>query len=119
MSPLEIWCNESQERYVLAVPAERLAVFQALCERERCPFALVGQAHRLDRGVPRSRECGLTSGQHTRPQFGGVELYRTVGSARDRYCHLRQAQHLGTVDDHRLGGRRALIDREDGHRLRH
>ena len=44
MSPLEIWCNESQERYVLAVPAERLAVFQALCERERCPFALVGQA---------------------------------------------------------------------------
>jgi phosphoribosylformylglycinamidine synthase len=44
MSPMEIWCNESQERYVLAVPAERLAVFQALCERERCPFALVGQA---------------------------------------------------------------------------
>jgi phosphoribosylformylglycinamidine synthase len=44
MSPLEIWCNESQERYVLAVPAERLSVFQALCERERCPFALVGQA---------------------------------------------------------------------------
>ena len=44
MSPMEIWCNESQERYVLAVPADRLAVFQALCERERCPFALVGQA---------------------------------------------------------------------------
>ena len=93
--------------------------------RTGCPipcqhgFALVGQAHRLDRGVPRPRECGRTSGQHTRPQFGGVELYRTVGSARDRYCHLRQAQHLGTVDDHRLGGRRALIDREDGHRLRH
>jgi phosphoribosylformylglycinamidine synthase len=44
MSPLEIWCNESQERYVLAVPTARLAVFQALCERERCPFAVVGEA---------------------------------------------------------------------------
>ena len=44
MSPLEIWCNESQERYVLAVPARHLATFRALCERERCPFAVVGEA---------------------------------------------------------------------------
>jgi phosphoribosylformylglycinamidine synthase len=44
MSPLEIWCNESQERYVLAVPADRLAVFKQLCERERAPFAIVGEA---------------------------------------------------------------------------
>ncbi len=44
MSPLEIWCNESQERYVLAVPAAHLATFQQLCERERCPFAVVGEA---------------------------------------------------------------------------
>ncbi|MBP7142223.1 MAG: phosphoribosylformylglycinamidine synthase [Opitutaceae bacterium] len=44
MSPLEIWCNEAQERYVLAVPDERLAVFEALCRRERCPFAVVGRA---------------------------------------------------------------------------
>jgi phosphoribosylformylglycinamidine synthase len=44
MSPLEIWCNESQERYVLAVPVAHLATFRALCERERCPFAVVGEA---------------------------------------------------------------------------
>ncbi|QYM77912.1 phosphoribosylformylglycinamidine synthase [Horticoccus luteus] len=44
MSPLELWCNESQERYVLAVPAARLATFVALCERERAPFAVVGEA---------------------------------------------------------------------------
>ena len=44
MSPLEIWCNESQERYVLAVPASRIETFQQLCERERCPFAVVGEA---------------------------------------------------------------------------
>ncbi len=44
MSPLEIWCNEAQERYVLAVSAERLDVFRQLCERERAPFAVVGTA---------------------------------------------------------------------------
>lgn len=44
MSPAEIWCNESQERYVLAVAPEDLKRFEALCERERCPFAVVGEA---------------------------------------------------------------------------
>lgn len=44
MSPLEIWCNESQERYVLAVTQEDLPRFLALCERERCPVAVVGEA---------------------------------------------------------------------------
>ena len=44
MAPKEIWCNESQERYVLAIAPESLPLFQALCERERCPFAVVGVA---------------------------------------------------------------------------
>lgn len=44
MSPLEIWCNEAQERYVLAVAAEDLDTFDALCQRERCPYAVVGEA---------------------------------------------------------------------------
>ena len=44
MNPLEIWCNESQERYVLAVPADRIDAFAELCRRERCPFAIVGEA---------------------------------------------------------------------------
>ncbi|MEZ5572714.1 MAG: phosphoribosylformylglycinamidine synthase [Halioglobus sp.] len=44
MSPLEIWCNESQERYVMAVEPENLARFAAICQRERCPFAVVGEA---------------------------------------------------------------------------
>ena len=46
MSPLEIWCNESQERYVLAVDPGRLAGFAALCERECCPWADVGEVTR-------------------------------------------------------------------------
>src|SRR6202023_681925 len=44
MSPREIWCNEAQERYVLAIRAEALEGFSALCVRERCPFAGVGRA---------------------------------------------------------------------------
>lgn len=44
MSPLEIWCNESQERYVLAVNPSNLARFESICARERCPFAVVGEA---------------------------------------------------------------------------
>ena len=44
MSPMEIWCNESQERYVMAVDANRLEEFKAICERERCPYAVVGEA---------------------------------------------------------------------------
>jgi phosphoribosylformylglycinamidine synthase len=44
MSPAEIWCNEAQERYVLAIAAHRVPLFTQLCERERCPFAVVGLA---------------------------------------------------------------------------
>src|SRR5213080_848492 len=44
MSPREIWCNEAQERYVLAIRAADLESFRLICERERCPFAVVGHA---------------------------------------------------------------------------
>jgi len=44
MSPREIWSNEAQERYVLALAPERLAEFEAMCVRERCPFAVLGSA---------------------------------------------------------------------------
>ncbi|HHB12582.1 MAG TPA: phosphoribosylformylglycinamidine synthase, partial [Chromatiales bacterium] len=43
MSPMEIWCNEAQERYVLAIRADRLEHFKALCDRERCPYAVIGE----------------------------------------------------------------------------
>ena len=49
MSPLELWCNESQERYVLAIQPESLPRFEALCARERCPYAVLG--HATDDGV--------------------------------------------------------------------
>ncbi|WP_279214766.1 phosphoribosylformylglycinamidine synthase [Delftia acidovorans] len=44
LAPKEIWSNESQERYVMAIAPESLAEFTAFCERERCPFAVIGTA---------------------------------------------------------------------------
>src|SRR3989344_4820453 len=51
MSPMEIWCNEAQERYVLAVAEQEFETFRALCERERCPYAIVGVATQEQRLV--------------------------------------------------------------------
>ncbi len=44
MSPMGVWCNESQERYVLAIAEEQLDRFTSLCERERAPYAVLGDA---------------------------------------------------------------------------
>jgi phosphoribosylformylglycinamidine synthase len=60
MSPLEIWCNEAQERYVLAVEPENLARFEAICERERCPFSVVGEATEELQLTLTDREFGNT-----------------------------------------------------------
>ncbi|MDG2252582.1 MAG: phosphoribosylformylglycinamidine synthase [Methylophilaceae bacterium] len=47
MTPKEIWCNESQERYVLSISEKDLTLFTSICERERCPFAVVGKATKI------------------------------------------------------------------------
>ena len=60
MSPREIWSNESQERYVMAVAPDRLADFQAICERERCPFAVLGEATADGRLTVTDRHFGNT-----------------------------------------------------------
>ena len=51
LSPMEIWCNEAQERYVLGIKEENLAAFTALCERENAPYAVVGRTTDDDRLV--------------------------------------------------------------------
>ena len=43
MSPMELWCNESQERYVMLVKADAVDIFERICKRERCPYALIGE----------------------------------------------------------------------------
>ncbi len=60
MSPMEIWCNEAQERYVLAIDADRLDQFRAFCERERCPYAVIGEADEARRLVVHDRHFDNT-----------------------------------------------------------
>jgi len=58
MTPREVWCNEAQERFVLAVAVERIDLFRAICERERCPMAVVGMATSDERLVVEDRHFG-------------------------------------------------------------
>lgn len=58
MSPMEIWCNESQERYVLGVAEKDLEAFAEICERERCPFAVVGTTTKKEQLVVKDRHFG-------------------------------------------------------------
>lgn len=58
MSPLEIWCNESQERYVLAVSPDKLALFEQLCQRERAPYAVIGEATQEEHLVLQDQHFG-------------------------------------------------------------
>ncbi|XOV79363.1 MAG: phosphoribosylformylglycinamidine synthase [Aestuariibacter sp.] len=60
MSPLEIWCNESQERYVLAVAPDKLALFERICHRERAQFAVVGEATEAQHLTVTDNELGNT-----------------------------------------------------------
>ncbi|MBF0187747.1 MAG: phosphoribosylformylglycinamidine synthase [Magnetococcales bacterium] len=60
MSPMEIWCNEAQERYVLAVAAEDLERFEEMCQRERCPYAILGTATEEMRLVLNDSRTGET-----------------------------------------------------------
>ncbi|WP_426146127.1 phosphoribosylformylglycinamidine synthase [Polaromonas sp. DSR2-3-2] len=77
LSPKEIWSNESQERYVMAIAPESLAQFEAFCERERCPFAVIGMAtEERDLIVTDEANAGVSSQPGPRNR-----LSRTAGAA--------------------------------------
>lgn len=89
MSPLEIWCNESQERYVMAIEPEQLARFEEICARERCPYAVVGEA---------------TEAQHLRVsdrQFGNdpVDLPMSVLFGKPPKMHRQTFRAPGLADN--------------------
>ncbi|HLI75623.1 MAG TPA: phosphoribosylformylglycinamidine synthase, partial [Acidobacteriaceae bacterium] len=76
LSPLEIWCNEAQERYVLAVAPEDLPLFEQLCARERCPYAVIGHATGEKRLTLTNAESGSlppVTNLSSRPERSGVE----------------------------------------------
>jgi phosphoribosylformylglycinamidine synthase len=99
MAAKEIWCNESQERYVMAIAAESLELFKAMCERERCPFAVVGKTteerqlrvlHRIEPSRAdgelgaRSTGTGMDTQVHEDSEHRATTLpVRAVGSAVD------------------------------------
>ncbi len=61
LSPMELWCNEAQERYVLALAPENLARLEQLCRRERCPFAVIGRVTAQRRLLVRDSRDGTVA----------------------------------------------------------
>jgi phosphoribosylformylglycinamidine synthase len=125
MSPREIWCNESQERYVLAIEPDRLDQFASLCERERCPFAVLGAASSEDRllvgrdgqqpavDMPLSTLLGKVPPTHRHAQSAPVQLPPLQASAVDpaqaaveilRHPTVASKSFLITIGDRSVGG---------------
>jgi len=87
LSPMEIWSNESQERYVLAVAPERVREFEAICLRERCPFAVVGSA-------TASTQLVLADAAHPIPPID-IGLDVLFGKPPGTLCEVYRAPILG------------------------
>ena len=136
MTPREIWCNEAQERYVLAIAPADLERFRAICERERCPFAVVGRAQRdeplgrrrsrtsaMRRSTSRSRSssasrrrCRATSTRIART-LPPLDLARRRRSGTPRYRVLQlpgRCRQDVPGHDRRSHGRRPVLARSDG-----
>jgi phosphoribosylformylglycinamidine synthase len=106
LSPMQLWCNESQERYVLGLPQDRLAEFAALCARERCPFAVVGTATAeqqlvVGHGATRPAHCarGALSGapQRGRGRRHGTLAYRPADGRAVRQATEDAPRHPPTA----------------------
>ena len=96
MSPLEIWCNESQERYVLAIEADAVAEFKAICARERCPCAVLGTATEEDL-------LRLQDPRQGPPDPVVMPLSTLLGQPPARSCQARHAPpQLTAFDDRAL-----------------
>jgi phosphoribosylformylglycinamidine synthase len=112
MSPREIWCNEAQERYVLAVDPAQIGVFRAICERERCPFAVLGEATLKQQltladeryaNQPVDMDLGVLLGKPPRMlrevarRKGKLAPFSAVGIALDEACY-RVLRHPTVAD---------------------
>jgi phosphoribosylformylglycinamidine synthase len=94
LSPLELWCNESQERYVLAVVPARLDEFLAICARERCPVAVVGEATAEPRLLLEDRKFGDAPVDMPLPLLFG----KPPRLSREDRRHLPPRQPLPRID---------------------
>jgi phosphoribosylformylglycinamidine synthase len=96
MSPLELWCNEAQERYVLALSPEKLPAFEALCARERCPYAVVG--HATDDGMLRVEDPMLATRPIEMPLSVLLGKPPKMTRKAERGVARLAALHLGSID---------------------
>ena len=87
MSPMEIWCNEAQERYVLGISQERLGEFELICARERCPMAVLGK-------VTTERHLELTDPLVRDSSAVSLPLQVVLGNAREN-CSARSTSNCG------------------------
>jgi phosphoribosylformylglycinamidine synthase len=99
LAPKEIWCNESQERYVMAIAPESLALFKSFCERERCPFAVIGVTTDVKH---------LVVGSLSEPSRadGGLGA-RSTGTGMDMQVH-EDSEHRATTPPVRAVGSHAV-----------
>ncbi len=99
MSPLEVWCNESQERYALAIDPKRIKEFEEYCKRERCPYAILGEISehdnlivKTDKGKPHAVEMPMSVLLGKTPR-----LHRNVVSEKQAECHTNLEVDLKKV----------------------
>ncbi|OED42283.1 phosphoribosylformylglycinamidine synthase [Chromatiales bacterium (ex Bugula neritina AB1)] len=86
MSPMELWCNESQERYVLAIAEDKLAQFESICTRERCPYAIVGEATEAQHLLVSDTLLGEVPVDMSLDLLLGKPPKLTLDVARQSYC---------------------------------
>jgi len=130
MSPMEVWCNEAQERYVLAILPADLHVFEEICRRERCPFAVLGVARSDRRLVVEDEYFGNTPVdlpldalfgkpprlvREAKREQVAVPSFRPTGSIREaveallRFPAIARKNFLITIGDRSVGG---LVSRD-------
>jgi len=99
MSPMELWCNESQERYMLSIEADRLEEFLALCERERCPVAVIGTLSDERTLTVNDSEFGNTPVAMPMDTLFGKPPKMTRAASAKRYGEIRaETFTVGLVD---------------------
>ncbi len=126
LSPLEIWCNEAQERYVLGIAPDDLDRFRQICERERCPFAVVGKITRNERLIVKdsllknmpvdlpmevlfgkppkmTREVTRQADKASRLDLGGIRLDEAIERVL-KFPAVGSKKFLITIGDRTVGG---------------
>ncbi len=94
MSPMELWCNESQERYVFSIPKEKVPALKHICERERCPFSIAGELT-IDRLINVKFHNDQVVNLSLDHLFGDIPLPELIAQDYDR---ITEKEELPTED---------------------